>query len=34
MSVQAISDETKTLLSRISTATLTSQLLGRGLRNT
>jgi regulator of RNase E activity RraA len=34
MSVQPISDETKTLLSRISTATLTSQLLGRGLRNT
>ncbi len=34
MSVQPISDETKTLLSRISTATLTSQLMARGLRNT
>jgi regulator of RNase E activity RraA len=34
MSVQPISDETKALLSRISTATLTSQLMARGLRNT
>ena len=34
MSPAAISDETKVLLSRISTATLTSQLLARGLRNT
>src|SRR5262245_60181120 len=34
MSVQPISNETKTLLSRISTATLTSQLMARGLRNT
>jgi regulator of RNase E activity RraA len=34
MSVQPISDETRTLLSRISTATLTSQLMARGLRNT
>ena len=34
MSPAAISTETKVLLSRISTATLTSQLLARGLRNT
>jgi len=34
MSIQPISDETKALLSRISTATLTSQLMARGLRNT
>jgi regulator of RNase E activity RraA len=34
MSVQPISDETRTLLSGISTATLTSQLMARGLRNT
>ncbi len=34
MSAMPFSDETKKLLSRISTATLTSQLLARGLRNT
>jgi regulator of RNase E activity RraA len=34
MSVGPVSAETKALLSRISTATLTSQLMARGLRNT
>jgi len=34
MSLAPVSDQTKMLLSRISTATLTSQLMARGLRNT
>jgi regulator of RNase E activity RraA len=34
MSVAPISDETKALLKHVSTATLTSQLMARGLRNT
>src|SRR3546814_51263 len=34
MSVKPLSDETRKLLSQISTATLTSQLMARGLRNT
>src|SRR5688572_7636911 len=34
MTTGALSSETRDLLSRISTATLTSQLMARGLRNT
>ena len=34
MSTTPLSDETRALLMKISTATLTSQLMGRGLRNT
>ena len=34
MNVKPLSDETRKLLSQISTATLTSQLMARGLRNT